>query len=477
MRRTLSLLLAAASVALLQAPAHAATRPRYGGKLRVEVKDALTSLDPAQGDLLAADAALRQNVLPLVFEGLTRVDSRGELQPALAVNWQADPDRRRWTLALRSGVKLHDGNVLTARLVVTCLSASNSTWRVRQVGSDVAIESDAPMPNLPWILTQPRYSIVARNADGALIGTGPFRIAEFVPGQRLRLTYNEQHWADRPFLDAIEITFGRGPRDQALDLQLGRADVVEAAPEQLRRAAHEERRIAASGPSELLAVRFGVQDVRLREALSLAIDRAAIQNVLLQKQGEAAVGLLPAWVSGYAFLFGDGVDKDRARLLRRESGISTLTLAYSWTDPLARSVAERIAVNAREVGLNIQVVGENFTVRGGGAQARLVRVPLTSPHPAAALHSLAVALNRPEAASILSADSPEELYAAERAIRQDFTLVPVVYVPAALALGDRVKGVIVPRHGGWPFANTFLDPVQPGAPGAPGVGALGWMQP
>src|SRR5436305_10152409 len=98
-----------------------------------------------------------------------------------------------------------------------------------------------------------------------------------------------------------------------------------------------------------------VSDARVRSAFSMAIDRAAISNVLLQHQGESASGLLPAWVSGYAAAFSIPYDATAARQLRVDAKQqSVIRFAYPANDAL-RIIAERIALNARDVGLNVQL--------------------------------------------------------------------------------------------------------------------------
>jgi peptide/nickel transport system substrate-binding protein len=460
MRRSAYLLLVAASLLAL-GPAMAATRPRYGGTLRVELSASPTSFDPAQQS--AFPTSTQGQLATLMFDRLVELDRQGMPRPGLATSWQHDPDYRRWLFHLRSGVLLHNGSPLRPHLVVMSLAASNLGWHVRLQGDDVVIESSTPLPNLLAELACARNSIVVHTEAGSVVGTGPFRVSTWEPGKRLVLTANDDYWGGRPFLDSIEITFGRPQRDQALDLQLGRADVVEVPPDQVRRAQQEGQRVAVSAPAELIALAFSdkpsVKEPALREAISLSVDRAAIQSTLLQKQGEAAAGLLPQWVSGYSFLFPVTGGLERARQLRRDLGSTpSLTLAYDWNDPLARVIAERVSVNARDIGIAIQPYGENLSARGANADLRVVRVPLASSDAVAALSALSVATGRQGA--MLTA-SPEDLYATDRALRSDFRLVPIVYVPQAWALGARVRNWATPREGGWRLAGVWLEGDKP----------------
>ena len=427
----------------------------------MELSAAPASLDPAQPSAFLTSA--QEQLAPLMFDCLVRVDTQGKPQPGLAASWEHDPDYRRWLFHLQPGVLLHNGAALRPHLVVMSLAASNPGWRVRLQGDDVVIESSHPIPNLLAEVACARNSIVVHTEAGAIVGTGPFRVSAWEAGKRLVLTANEDYWGGRPFLDSIEITMGRAQRDQALDLQLGRADVVEVAPDQVKRAQQEGQRVAASAPAELIALAFSdkpsVKEPALREAVSLSIDRSAIQSTILQKQGEAADGLLPQWVSGYSFLFPATVALERARQLRRDLGAApSLTLAYDWNDPLARAIAERVSVNARDAGIAIQPYGENLAARGGNADLRVVRIPLASSNAAVALAALAVGSARQSATP---AGSPEELYATERALRGDFQLVPIAYVPQAWALGAQVHDWVMPREGGCRLADAWLEGDKP----------------
>jgi hypothetical protein len=165
--------------------------------------------------------------------------------------------------------------------------------------------------------------------------------------------------------------------------------------------------------------------------------------------------MLPQWVSGYAFLFPVNANLDRARQLRRDLGSApSLTLAYDWNDPLARAIAERVSINARDSGINIQPYGENLTARGANADLRLMRVPLASSNPAAALGALAIAMGRQ---GPMTTASPDELYASERALRGESRLVPLVYVPQAWALSARVRNWVMPRQGSWRLADVWVE--------------------
>ena len=141
-----------------------------------------------------------------------------------------------------------------------------------------------------------------------------FTLASWDAGRRAVFAAEENAPGGRPFLDSVEIQMARPLRDQAMDLGLGKADVVElepatpAAPRPAARCGLPRRCGCWRWCS-----RPRVADARIREALALAVDRTAIYNVLLQRQGEISGALLPQWLSGYAFLFPAAADLARAR--------------------------------------------------------------------------------------------------------------------------------------------------------------------
>jgi len=192
--------------------------------------------------------------------------------------------------------------------------------------------------------------------------------------------------------------------------------------------------------------------------LARSLDRAAITTVLLQRQGEPAASLLPQWMSGYAFLFPTAPDLARARQLRSElSTALPLTLAYDSADPLGQAVAERIALNARDAGLTVRPFGEMMAARPGNADLRLVHVRLGSADPGAALAEVAVALELSAPARGPGLAAPEQLYDSERALLQDFRVVPLFHLPEAFALSARVHDWAEGAAGGWRLENVWVE--------------------
>jgi ABC-type oligopeptide transport system substrate-binding subunit len=198
-----------------------------------------------------------------------------------------------------------------------------------------------------------------------------------------------------------------------------------------------------------MALVFGprVEDAHVREALALAVDRTAIHNVLLAGQGEISGALLPQWISGYAFLFPALKDPARARALVSGLPAAARALTLATDD---RSIADRIALNARDVGLAVTVVATT-----ANADVRLTQARVTSTNAAQALPFLAAAFGLGEPAK---GEAPEALYAAERALLDSSRAVPLFHLPDLYAVSPRVKGGpgITPL-GEWSFETLWID--------------------
>lgn len=452
MRRFACRLPALISLAALVWNAGAETRPRYGGTLVVEVHDAMTLRDP--GEWPAA-------LVPLVYDTLVRLDDHGEVRPALADSWQHDAEFKRWQFQIRDGARFHDGTPVTAAAV----AANFQNWADAAISANgektLVIEMRAPAPDLLARLAAPSSAILRRGADAVTSGTGPFRIADWKPGHRALLQANDDYWGSRPFLDSIDLQMGRALRDQSIDLELGKAEVVELSIDDARRESQRGVKTWTSAPSELLAVVFdpgraAVADTRVRAAVALSIDRAAIHSVLFERQGEISGALLPQWMTGYAFLFPVARDLDRARQNAAVLPKPTprLTLAYDGFDPAARPVAERIALNAREAGVAIQITP------GSNADLHLVRADLHSSDPAQALAELAAAFHLGELIEP-AATTPEALYQVEKRVIESYRVVPIVYLPQILGLSPRVRNWEPMRWGNWRLDNVWLQARTP----------------
>ena len=410
------------------------------------------SLDPA--DRTYPDSIAKRNLTRLMFDTLAVLDDHGRLKPGLAVSWQASSGNQRWEFRLRRGVKFHDGSSMTAQAVAAAIRAANPELTVVAGSDSVTVELGTPEPDLPSQLARSRNAITRRSEGGTFVGTGPFRVTDWQPGKKLSLAANEEYWGGRPFLDKIEIDLGRGGRDQIMAMELGNLDLVELPPDQARRGTGEGQRVASSQPLVLLALRFSreaqsPEDAKLRRALALSIDRSSIRNVVLQGTGEISGGLLPDWLSGYAFVFPTAQDLDHARQLCNEvKKIPAWTVAYDTNDPLARLIAERIALNAKDAGISIQGTSSS------NSDMRLERLPLASLNPRLALAAFGSSSGGLTGPGI--GNSVDDLFKAESAVVAKEQWIPLFYLPATYAMSSTIENWSQHRDGTIDFEDLWI---------------------
>jgi peptide/nickel transport system substrate-binding protein len=435
--------------------ANGETRPQYGGTLRIAMHAAPTSLDPA--DSTQPDSYGRRSITSLLFDSLVTKDENGRAKAALADTWEAHGNQH-WHFHLRSGVKFQDGSALTAEVAATSLRKANPSWDVTVEKDMLIIEGRTAGDELLAELALPRNAVAKRDGD-KLSGTGPFHVMDWQPGKKLTLAAEENYWRGRPFLDTIEIEMGRSFREQMTALELGKANLVEVAPEQVHRISQGRYRVAGSPPDDLLALLFthdvaSPEEKLLREALGLSVERGSIRNVLLQGAGQPTASILPTWISGYGFVFSSEANLTKARQLRDQvRKIPTWNIGYDGSDSMARLVAERIALNAKDAGLSLQPTVSAV------ADLRLVRIPLVSSNPWIALEGVTAQAGLPAAKNQTGA--VEDLYSAELALLASQRLVPLFHMPTSYASAVSLKNWALRMDGTWDLGDAWLEETKP----------------
>jgi peptide/nickel transport system substrate-binding protein len=497
MRSTKLRWLAAISVSLAFLPAAellATKRPRYGGTLRVELRTPVISLDPREWKAGSPAAGENEKLAALVYERLLALDDYGRFQPALATEWSHDGSFRNWQFKLRAGVKFSDDSPLTAADVAASLQPRlPAGFQISPNEGGVTFRSPHPEPDLLEQLASGPYFVFRVKPDGKLLGTGPFYVAESQAAApyeanpsatklaRIKFQANEEAWAGRPFVDAVDVTLGGLALRELLDLQMGRADIVEISPDLVHRAHQENLRIWNSAPINLLALRFddaqpASGDERLREALSLTLDRETMANVLLQRQADPMAALLPQWLTGYAFLFDGKLNLEMAKQLRvvlpanEPTAAQPLRLHIDAAGDLMKLLGERVAVNARQANLAVQVVqpavGSSTTSNAAKNSAPLAGLHLFAWHfetvcPRAELDSLAEFLQLQEGAEgAQGVNELETLYAKERRFVEGRRVLPLVMLPEYVGVGGNVRNWMPAQWGEWRLADVWLQPVE-----------------
>ena len=323
----------------------AAGDPKPGGRLSLNIRLDATELDPHKMSETSAFVITEQ-----VYESLVSF-YRGEIIPAIATDWEISEDGLAYTFTLRDDAYFHSGRQVTAEDVKYSLERikdpetkaprANSYRAIETVEvvdpTTVVLHLSEPSAPLLTILATAASSIVDREVveAGGLNGTvdggsGPFTIASRVPGQEIKLDAHEKYWEKGvPYLDGIDISFNPDDNARAAAVRSGTVDFLwRAAPEFFESLSTDEKLKWYGGQGSLsLHVRLNTtkapfDDVRVRQAIFLALDRQEILDVANSGYGQPLdAGYLPPERFGALTepMYGEP-DIERAKELLAEAG-------------------------------------------------------------------------------------------------------------------------------------------------------------
>ena len=257
-----------------------------------------------------------------VTETLMEAHDDGTPLPGLAVHWRVSDDRLAWRFELRPGARFHDATPVTATAVARCLRAARTPPALLSAAPVAAIEPDdaagavtirlsAPYAGLPALLAHSSTMVLAPSsyADGAvraIVGSGPYRAVVVEAPQRVETALSGSWDGPRPAVERVAYLCASRPETRALMAEGGQADLAYGLdPVSLARLRRRgAARIASVTLPRTVIVKVNagpgpLADVRVRRALSLAIDRAGIARALLRDPELAATQLFPPTLAGW----------------------------------------------------------------------------------------------------------------------------------------------------------------------------------
>jgi peptide/nickel transport system substrate-binding protein len=336
--------------------------PAAAQTLRVGVSSPVTSIDPHYHNLSPNNSLAQQ-----IFDSLIEQDEHARLIPGLAESWKlVAPDT--WELKLRD-VKFHNGNPFVPDDVVFTIdripkvpnSPSNFAAYTKPIVSTevvdahtIRLHTKGVFPLLPTYLA--RFFIINRQADQGLgtedfnsgkaaIGTGPFRFVSFKPGDRVEMQRNDDFWGGTPAWEKVSYRFLPNSPARSAALLAGDVDLIDFVPSEDLEKLHKDPKVkiwealglrliflgldqSRDGPSPFVFGPNGekldknpLKDLRVRQALSLAINRQAIVDRVMEGTAVPSGQYLPPGVYSYApDLKPPPYDPERAKKLLAEAG-------------------------------------------------------------------------------------------------------------------------------------------------------------
>jgi len=343
--------------------------------LRIAYPHGLVTLDPhAHADTVTG------TVLSAVYEGLVAFEPGLPVRPRLADRW-TNPDDYTWRLHVRDGVHFHDGRPLTAADVVAAITRARSNavagpqlsdiTSVREVEDDEGIVEIVTERPEPLLLTRlEAVAIVPADLDPLVpVGTGPYRWVSGAVQGPVVLGPWQGYWGEPADFDEIEIEFVPIEEEVTDRLARGALDVVASVSHSYARTqgATSGWRVEESGAvaATYLGLNLSVpplDDLRVREAIDLAIDREAlVASVHPVATAQPARSIVPAPVFGHSPEHRlDPADPERARALLAEAvGRGTYRLRI---DCAARhgEIAAQVAARLTAIGMAVEVNAEPY---------------------------------------------------------------------------------------------------------------------
>jgi peptide/nickel transport system substrate-binding protein len=286
-----------------------------GGTLRIALPSTVDQLDPAK-----ANVGPDYIYTNLVFNGLTRMTEELKVVPDLATSWQNSDDLKTWTFRLHEGVKFHNGQEMVADDVVATLqrlldpatgarSRTNLMLIEKITAPDratVVFQLAFPYSTFADLLSDRQLKIIPRDAIGQVstnpVGTGPFAVASYVPGDRLLLKRHEGYFEQgMPLLDRVELRSIPETSVQIAALQSGDVDVVfDLLPETVKALVGQKGvrvETVATGTWDAAMMNNAAppfNDPRIRRAFHLAVDKRDVVDVALFGQGTPTHSPIPA---------------------------------------------------------------------------------------------------------------------------------------------------------------------------------------
>ncbi|MEW6211913.1 MAG: ABC transporter substrate-binding protein [Acidobacteriota bacterium] len=331
-------------------------------------------------------------VMQLIYDTLVVRDARFEFIPSLAERFTESEDHRTFTFHLRSGVRFHNGKTLTAvdvKYTFDSLLSPDLKSPIRGAIDKIAsIETPDPQtvifrcrePFYTFIGNLPAIGIIPAGAGTELIsapvGSGPYKLAEYREGERVRLEANRDYWNGPPRIPRVEVKVVADNTTRQAELMSGAVDLaynVGFDPETIRAlSARRDIQVMMKEGANVDYLGLNLMpggrltNQKLRQAIAMAIDRDVIIHNLLRDQARRAEAMMPPehWAYSSDVTVYDH-DPERAKQLLDEAGLSDpdgdgpqsrLELSlFTTTTQLSRNIASILQDQLRRVGIQLNL--------------------------------------------------------------------------------------------------------------------------
>jgi peptide/nickel transport system substrate-binding protein len=378
-RTPLAAALGLATLATLAiSPPSAQAQARKDSAVLAMVLEPAPGLDPTSASAAAIGEIVHYNVL----EGLTKIHMDGSITPLLAESWSTDPDGKSYTFKLRKGVKFHDGEAFDASDVKFSFERAKAPTSTNKA-------KKAVFDNISTIETPDAYTVIVvlNQADGNFlfrmgentavildpktaattatkpVGTGPFVLENWAKGSAITLARHEGY-RNAAAIKMKKVTF-RFINDPAAQVAAMLAGDIDGMPrfgsiQSLKQFQSDPRFTVVAGGTEGKTIvsinnkKKPFDDVRVRRALALAIDRKAVIDGSQEGLAKPIGSHMVPSDAGYIDLTAvNAYDPEKAKALLKEAGVTTpLNVTLTLPPPeYARKGGEIVAAQLAKVGV------------------------------------------------------------------------------------------------------------------------------
>ncbi|GLZ01578.1 ABC transporter substrate-binding protein [Actinoplanes sp. NBRC 103695] len=335
----------------------------------------------------------------LIFDGLVSRDGQNNLVPALAAELPAvSTDGRTVTAKLRPGVTFHNGTALTAEDVAFTYRSVLDPKVDSVLRSDLDMLTKVEATDASTVVFTLKYAyapflqrltlgiVPAKALQGQDInkagfnqkpvGTGPYKVTSWTPGDRLVLAANDTYHGGKPANSGVIVAFVDDDNVRAQRARAGEFDAAELAPKLATTFAGFTVQRVPSADYRGMMLPFGrpvTGDTAIRQALNVAVDRGAMVKGVLGGAGEPAFGPVPPnspfaepSVAGNTaadtaeagqLLDAAGWAPDGDGIRAKGSQRAAFTLMYPAGDSLRKELALAVVADAKKAGIEIKLDG------------------------------------------------------------------------------------------------------------------------
>lgn len=389
-KKILALLLAGAMTMSATAMTVCAEATSPDNDLVISIEGTVMSMDPQNISDTNAISATRG-----IYEELIHFDENQELEGVLAESWEVSEDSLTYTFHLRQGVKFHDGTDFNAAAVVAnydrvfnadnALKSRRTYFKTDAEGNETPRIASIETPDdytVVFTLSEPYGVFINKLTQMCFIspaaieeygndvmyhpcGTGPYVYGEWVEGDHVTMTRNDEYWGEKPGVDSVTIKevpeagtrtamFQTGESDLVYPLAADQRPVIEGTEgaEILTSVSNIMRYVTLNTNVEALS------DVRVRQAMNYAIDKDAYVALMYGGYGEAATSTVPSVIQYYKEQTPYTFDLEKAKALMEEAGYADGFDLTIWGDNTTQEIKGMTFIQQQlaQIGINVEVV-------------------------------------------------------------------------------------------------------------------------